>query len=148
MWEKTKNDPRDDKMIIRNSIKDPTKNSRDLQRDLASAGVNVDSSIFRKRLLEAGRKAGRPPKKQLLTAAMKTKRLKWAEKYKNWRKEDWRKIVFSDESHFEGHGPKFLYVRKSTAETLTSKHVQQAPKHPKRRCFGVVSPLTALEDYF
>ena len=70
-------------MILRNSVRDPTKNSKDLQRDLATAGVNVDSSTIRRRLLQAGRKTRRPLKKQLLTAAMKKKRMKWTKKYKN-----------------------------------------------------------------
>ena len=60
-------------MIIRNSVKDAAKNSRDLQRDLAYAGVNVGSSTIRIRLFEASRKARRAPKKQLLIAAMKKK---------------------------------------------------------------------------
>ena len=107
---KRKATPKDDKMILRNSVRDPTKNSKDLQRDLATAGVNVDSSTVRRRLLQAGRKARRPLKNQLLTAAMKKKRMKWAKKYNNWRKEDWRKVIFSDESHFEVHGPKFAFV--------------------------------------
>ena len=41
-------------------------------------------------------KPGRPLKKQLLTAAMKKKRMKWAKKYKNWRKKDRRKVILSD----------------------------------------------------
>ena len=64
---------RDDKMILRNSFKVPKKTSKDLQRDLATAGVNVDSSTVRKRLLEAGRKARSTRKKQLPTVAMQKK---------------------------------------------------------------------------
>ena len=44
-------------MILQNTFKDLRKTSKDLQRDLATAGVNVDSSTIRKRLLEVGRKA-------------------------------------------------------------------------------------------
>ena len=67
-------------MILRNSVRNPTKNSKDLQRDLATAGVNVDSSTIRRRLLQAGRKTRRPHKKQLLTTAIKKKSIKWAKK--------------------------------------------------------------------
>ena len=77
-------------MILRKSVRNPTKNSKDLQGDLATAGVNVDSSTTRRRLLQAGRNTRRPHKKQLLIDAMKKKSIKWAKKYKNWRKEDWR----------------------------------------------------------
>ena len=52
---KRKTMSRDDKMILQNSFKDPWKTSKDVQRDLATARVNVDLSTQRKRLLEAGR---------------------------------------------------------------------------------------------
>ena len=115
------------------------KNSTNLKRDLATAGVIADSSTIRRRLLKAGRKARRPLKKQLLTAAMKNKRIKWAIKYKNWKKEDWRKVIFLGESRFEVHGPKFAFVRRSAGEPMNSRHVQQAPKYPPKNCFGAVS---------
>ena len=60
---KRKTTSRDDKMILQNTFKDLRKTSKDLQRHLANAGVNVDSSTVRKRLLEAGRKARSPSKK-------------------------------------------------------------------------------------
>ena len=46
---KRKMTSRDDKMILRNSFEDPRKNSKDLQRDLATAGVSLDSSTVRMR---------------------------------------------------------------------------------------------------
>ena len=61
--------------MIRNSVKIPKKTSKDLHMDLALAGVNIDSSTVRRRFLEVGRIARRPPCKQLLTKAMKKKRL-------------------------------------------------------------------------
>ena len=60
----------DEKMILQSPFKDLRKTSKDLQRDLATVG-EVDSSTARNRLLEAGRKARSPCKKQLLTAAIK-----------------------------------------------------------------------------
>ena len=68
-------------MLLQNTFKDIRKTSKDLQRDLATAGVNVDSSTIRERLLEVGRKAKSPCKKQLPTVTMKKKRLKWGNKY-------------------------------------------------------------------
>ena len=73
---KRKMTTRDDKMILQNIFRDLRKTSEDLQRDLATAEVNVDSSNVRKQLLEAGRKARSPCKKQLLTVAMKEKKKK------------------------------------------------------------------------
>lgn len=125
----------DDKLIVRNSVKDPRKTSKDLQRDLAAAGVHVDSSTVRRRLLEVGRTARRPLKKQLLTDAMKRKRLRWARKHKGWTKYDFRNVVYSDETHFEVHGHRSFVVRRSKGEPLRQMHIQQAPKYPPKKMF-------------
>ena len=58
-------------MILRNSIKDPRKTSKDQQRNLAMAGVDIDSPTVRKRLVQAGRIARSLPKKQSLTDVVK-----------------------------------------------------------------------------
>ena len=81
---KRKTTPRDDTVIIRESIKNPKKTSADLQRDLSTSGVNISSSTVRRRLLEVGRFARKPLKKQLLTSVMKRKRLQWARRYSQW----------------------------------------------------------------
>ena len=59
---KNKATAHDDKMIIRNSVKALRKRSQELQRDLATSGVIIDSSTIRKRLLSAGRIARKPSK--------------------------------------------------------------------------------------
>ena len=37
-------------------------------------------------------------KKPLLTAKHMKRRLAWAKKYQNWTTDDWRRVVFSDET--------------------------------------------------
>ena len=74
--------------MIRNSVKNSKKTSKVLQRDLALAGVNVASFTVRRRLLEVARTARRPLRKQLLSKAMKKKRLSWARNHAGWTKGD------------------------------------------------------------
>ena len=57
------------------------------------------------------------------------------------------KSCFSDESHFEVHGHKSQYVRRSIGEPLNTFHILQAPKTPQRKCFGFASLLIIAEDY-
>lgn len=95
-----KTTPRDDAYLIRQSKTNPRKTSDALNTDLKQKGIEISSSTVRRRLLAVGTRARRPVKKQLLTKAMKEKRYKWAKKYKDWTKEQWRKVIFSDESHF------------------------------------------------
>lgn len=135
---KRKTTARDEAFLMRQSKIDPKKTSADLQQDLAEHGVNIHDSTIRKRLIEMGRKAIRPQKKQLLTKSMMKKRIVWARKYVNWTTEDWRKVLFSDETHFVVQGQWSRFVRKSAGEKLTSRHFDQTVKHPPNKCFGDV----------
>ena len=86
---------------------------------------------YRRCLLECGRRAWRPIKKQVLAPLMK-KRLSWVKKYKDWTVEQWRKVIFSDETHFEVQGYRSHFVRRSSEEPLRSGYIQQASKTPTK----------------
>ena len=45
------------------------------------------------------------------------------------------KSCFSDDSHFEVHGLKSQYVRRSVGEPLNIFYILQAPKHPLKKMF-------------
>ena len=45
------------------------------------------------------------------------------------------KSFFSDESHFEVHGRKSHYVRRSVGEPLNIFHILLASKHPPKKMF-------------
>ena len=66
--------PRTDAYLLRESNFNPRKTSFQLPQDLASAGVMVNFSTVRRRLLAVDRKARPPIKKQLLTTKMEKKR--------------------------------------------------------------------------
>ena len=100
-----------DDRILRNNLKDPRKTSKGLHRGLAMAGVDINSSTLRKRLVQDGRIARSTRKKQSLTDVIKKKRLVWAKKINYWKKEEWRNVIFSDKSHFEVHGHRSQNVR-------------------------------------
>lgn len=76
--------------MLRNSKVNPQKTILDLKKYVEASGVRISDPSVRRRLLECGRKAGRPVKKQLLTEVMKKKRLSWAKKYKNWSIQQFR----------------------------------------------------------
>ena len=122
-------------MLLRLSIVDPRKTSSDLKRDMMDYGVHLSNSSIKKRLFEAGRNARRPKRKQLLTHKMKRKRLAWAKKYKNWTLDDWKKVLFSDETHFVVGGKHVQYVRRSVGESVKPCHINQQVKHPAKKMF-------------
>ena len=132
---KRKTTVRDDMMLLRNSKKDPRKTSCDLQRDLLAAGIEVTSSTVRRRLLSVGRRARKPINKQLLTSAMKKKRLLWAKEHVKWDVDNWKKVLFSDETHFVVHGFNSAFVRRSPGEPISPAHINQTTKHPPKKMF-------------
>ena len=145
---KRKTSTRDNIRLLQESKKDPRSTSDMLRKDLLSSGVNVSSSTVRRRLIQCGRMARRPVKKQLLTANMKKKRLDWVKKYRNWIATDWRKVLFSDESHFLVLGKRSQHVRRSIEEPIRECHMNQFVKHPPKKmfwgsfsCYGVGSLL-------
>ncbi|KAJ4436577.1 hypothetical protein ANN_16610 [Periplaneta americana] len=98
---------------------------------MATTGANIHLTTVRRRLLEAGRRARKPIKKQLLTPVMCKKRLMGAKLHQHWTVNDWKNVLFSNESHFEVHGHRVSYVRKGS-EKVTAAHLQQAPKYPPK----------------
>ena len=132
---RTKAGPEAMQMLIRESETHPRDTSTKLRNYLATLGTQVSSRTVRRYLLKAGRRARRPLKKQLLTEEMKHKRLAWAQTYKEWTEEDWRKVLFSDESHFLVQGQRSQYVRRSKNEEITEEHMNQSVKNPEKQMF-------------
>ena len=62
-------------------------------------GVHLSSSSIRRIILKNLHLRGfKPPRKPLLTARMRSKRLQWCKERRNWSIDQWSKIMWSDES--------------------------------------------------
>ena len=81
--------------------KTPTLTARSLKRlvpGLANTSIRQIQDICLKKLNLPSRKMARKP---VLTDKMREKRLAFAHQYGHWTVDDWKKVMFSDESHFE-----------------------------------------------
>ena len=103
---------------------------------------------MRKRLIAMSRKAKRPSKEQLFSGAMKRRRVKWAKKYKDWTENEWKKVLFSDESHFLVQGQYRCYERRSEGEKVTERHINQKVKHPRKQMFLVSFSFNGLGSLY
>jgi hypothetical protein len=74
--------------------------------------------------------------------------LSWGKKLKIWTAADWRKVLFSDERHFEVQGLRDTHVRRSDEESVSPKHVQQTTKHPLKRYSGAGSCTMAQDPWY
>lgn len=92
--------PREDRHIVRLSAADPNIPAVRL-RQLAAPQVSVDT--VRNRLRAAGRHCRRPIGCPRLTPQQAAKRQSWCEERVGWT-EEWKSVVFSDESRFSLEG--------------------------------------------
>ena len=108
----------------------------------------------RNRLREVGRYAYKPIRCQILSNAMKQKRLQWAHVHKDWTLEMWssvnftslsmiRKVtllthllvMFSDKTMIELQPPLFQFVHRSWNEPISEMHLNQKAKHSLKLIF-------------
>ena len=81
--------------------RDPTLSARQLKAlmpDLQHLATRSIQNICQKTLALPSRKMAKKP---VLTEQMKEKRMTFCHQYGHWTVDDWKKVMFSDESHFE-----------------------------------------------
>jgi transposase len=103
----------------------------DLQKFLKQhENKDISTQTIAQTLKEAGLKASLKEKKPLLTAHHRRLRLEFANKYKNWTVEDWKQVIFSDETKVnrlgsDGH----LWVWKKPGGPLEDRAISPTVKH-------------------
>lgn len=86
--------PRSERSLKKICLENRFATTKQIKSRLQDANVNASEHTVRRKLKELGFKACRPARKPKLTAAIKTKRLKWA---KQWRDKDvnfWRSVSY------------------------------------------------------
>ena len=94
--------------------------------NLAVSRITID-----RRLQEANLFGRVAVHKRKYTEAEVRKRLAFANGYKDWTKEQWEKVIFSDEKTFYGYG--FcgrIWVRREPGEALNPKYTIHTTPHP------------------
>ena len=93
-------------------------------------GVSVHVDTVRNALHEKGLGAIIKPKKPNLSPKNVKDRLAWAMTYKDFTKDDWRRVIWSDETkinRFGSDGRKYAWKRDD--EPIQPRHVQRTVKH-------------------
>ena len=108
---------------------------------LLAHGTDVSCKTVKRRLTkDFGLKAFKPAKKTRLTPAMKLKRLNFAKKHINWSREQWSRMIFSDESCLQQFGSRKYSVWRPVGKRFDEKYTQQTMKHsPKIMIRGAMS---------
>ena len=101
------------------------------QRDLArNQGVSVSAQTVRNALKQQGLKAVVKRKKPLLTARHKKQRLEFARKYQHWTIDDWKRVVWSDETKINRMGSdERKWCWKTPGSSLQEREINPTVKH-------------------
>ena len=96
-----KTSPRTNKLLKRKVLSYPSISAVELKNMYSDLLQNVLTRTIRRRLQkDLGLPCHRADKQSMLAPAMKEKRLGFCKKYRYWTAEEWRKVMFSDESTF------------------------------------------------
>ena len=121
---------RDDRFLTRTSLHDRFKPATKLKEEWEKIGVNASISTIRRRLRAANLSGRVARKKPHLTIAHKRRRLDFAKKHKNWSKEEWERVLWTDESSFSIFGEcGKRYVRRRPGEEFNPECVTLTMKH-------------------
>lgn len=126
-----KTTPREDRILVRTCLENRRLSALDIQKKIEKdQGIHLGKRTVQKRLSEAGLRGCVAVKKPLLSDANCSKRLKFAREHKNWTVNDWKKVLFSDESSFELFcGDKRRYVRRRVGERFKKECCVPTVKH-------------------
>ena len=92
---------RDMRKIYSKSTSDSWLTARDVQTSVGGNSANLTVRTIRNYLRRLGRFTYRPANCPSLNSKQRGVRRKWAEDHKAWPKDQWRNVVFSDETAIE-----------------------------------------------
>lgn len=94
-----------DRYVVTNSLRKRTSNARELRdRLLETHNINVTTQTVRNRLKENNLRPRRPALTPMFTVEHKRARLRFAQEHLNWGAEDWRRVLFTDETRVTLYG--------------------------------------------
>lgn len=91
-----------DKFIVNLAKRNRTKSSREIASEVnTSWSTNLSARTIRGRLLEKGLKSYTQKRRPYRNKKQAKKRLAWCNSHVLWTQNEWKYIIFSDESHFQ-----------------------------------------------
>lgn len=120
-----------DKKIVDLIEKSNQPNAVDVAEKLKKTNIaHVSAKTVQRRLHEAGLHGRAPLKKPLLTKKHIKARYQFGLKHQSWTVEDWKRVLFSDETKLNRRGSDGkVWTWRRPGELLKPKHVKQTVKH-------------------
>lgn len=120
-----------DQRILNNIKRDRGASATKIAADVAQQfSVSVTPQTIRNRLRENGFKAKAARKKPFISKKNMQKRLKWAKEHSTWTLNDWKQVIWSDESKFNLFGSDgIVKVWRKEGEALLPQCLRKTVKH-------------------
>jgi hypothetical protein len=93
-------------------------------------GIHVSADTIRRALRKEGLGAIEKKKKPMLSVKNSRKRLAWCKAHRYWTIDDWKRVVWSDETkvnRFNSDGRTWAWIR--DGQTLQPRHINATVKH-------------------
>lgn len=118
------------RLIMRRLNTGEYKNAAHTARQLSSEGYNLSPDTIRRFLHNAGWHAFQKPKLLPLTKMRKQVRFEFAKTHRSWTVDDWKRVVFSDETKINRLGSDGAqWTWKATDAELRAHNVEHLYKH-------------------
>ena len=128
---KRKTTPRDDKLIVRQVLKSRRVSCPSIREDLGFQNVSV--STIQRRIKETGRFVSTWTKrKPYVSAANRKRRVEWCKARLHWTRDQWRRIVWSDESPYVFRCNRRARCYRLKGEKYNAECLQGTVKHDKK----------------
>lgn len=126
-----KTSKRDDNRMLQISKANRFKSASDIRAEInQSLDAPVSLTTVKRRLREGGLFGRIAVKKPLLSSANKRKRLQFAKEHENWTIEQWKNVLWTDESKFELFGShRRQYCRRKVNERYQANCITPTVKH-------------------
>ncbi|XP_047124258.1 uncharacterized protein LOC124806974 [Hydra vulgaris] len=96
--------PTTERMISRQALQNRRITAKEINSSLKVAQISISDISVRRLLVDAGLKARIPRKKPLLNTIQKKTRVEWAKVYATWTVDQWKKVIWSDETRISIFG--------------------------------------------
>jgi transposase len=122
---------REDRNIVQMSKQDCRRSSVQIAAEFLTAhGSKLSVTSIKRRLLDAGLYGRHPVKKPLISEKNRLARLRFAKQHLHWSINDWKKVVWTDESKFLLFGSDGInYVRRPIGQRFNPKYQLPTIKH-------------------
>ena len=120
-----------DKLIVVTSKRNRHLTASEIAAEVSTAtGKTMHVSTVKRRLAEAGLRGCVAARKPLLRPVNKKKRLLWAKNHVGWKPEQWKSVLWTDESKFEIFGNRRRqFVRRRPGERYLEACLTPTVKH-------------------